>query len=122
VLTSVAIVDDLPPIDSNPTWQQTISSPVFQRNPSAASSNPAANSSRSSLDILTTVISNFLTPTVTATTDKRKHRLDRPYAESLTTVEALKKIQEKETRAQKRKKPVPTMKGVTKAKKPTSTR
>ena len=55
-------------------------------------------------EILTTVINDFLTPAGTTTTDKPKRRLDRPYGESLTTVEALHKIQKQENRIRKRKK------------------
>ena len=56
-------------------------------------------------EILTTVISDFLTPAGTTMTDKAKRRLDRPYGESLTTIEALHKIQEQENRMRKCKKP-----------------
>ncbi|CAF1524853.1 unnamed protein product [Adineta steineri] len=75
-------------------------------NISPVDSNLTKNAQRNSLDILTTVIADFLTPTVTADTEKRKHRVDRPYGESLTTIEALSKVQEKENKSRKRKKPV----------------
>ena len=96
------------PIHSNPPYQQAIPSPAIQRIPLTETLKPVQDAAKDtkpdSLEILTTAISDFLTPTVTATNDKRKHRLDRPYVESLTTVEALHKIQEKENQAQKRKK------------------
>ncbi|CAF3921992.1 unnamed protein product [Rotaria sp. Silwood1] len=97
-------------IDANAKSQQDISSPIIQpiEPPKTLSSieDPSKNNSRNSLEVLTSVISSFLTPTVTANTDKKKHRLDRPYGESLTTVEALNKVQEKENQTRKRKKAV----------------
>ncbi|CAF3864331.1 unnamed protein product [Rotaria sp. Silwood1] len=97
-------------IDANAKSQQDISSPIIQpiEPPKTLSSieDPSKNNSRNSLEVLTSVIGSFLTPTVTANTDEKKHRLDRPYGESLTTVEALNKVQEKENQTRKRKKAV----------------
>lgn len=78
--------------------------PVTQTVPQTETLTPFLNTKKDSLQILPTVISDFLTPTVTIANDKRKHSLDRPYGKSLTTVEAFHKIQEKENQAEKRKK------------------
>lgn len=110
----VAFEVDLPPSSLDPSGQQTFLTPLVpQRTPTASSTltqHPTPDTSHRSLEVLTNVISGFLTPSVAAVTDKRRHRLDRPYGESLTTVEALQKVQEKENKAQKRKKSAPSTK------------
>ena len=120
VFIEFTVVDDLPPINSNPTCEQTSPSSTKQPVRSTESLKPvdddANNVKRNSLQVLTNVISDFLTPAAIATTDKRKLRLDRPYGESLTTTEALHKIQQKENQTLKRKKPAAT-KGTSETKK-----
>ena len=103
------MVDDMSPIDLDGTRQQTTQLSLIQPVRSTESLKPVEDTSnkseRNSLEIFITVISDFLTPAGTTTTDKPKRRLDRPYSENLTTVEALHKIQEQENRVRKRKKP-----------------
>ena len=116
-------VDDMSLIDLDGTRQQTTPSSLIQLVRSTESLKPVEdtsnNNERNSLDILTTVISDFLTPAGTTTTDKSKRRLDRPYGESLTTVEALHKIQEQENRMRKLKKPTAAQGANQKKKAPT---
>ena len=96
------MVDDMSPNDLYGTRQQINPSSLIQPVRSTESLKPVEdtsnNNERNSLEILTTVINDFLTPAGTTTTDKPKRRLDRPYGESFTTVEALHKIQEQENR------------------------
>ena len=103
------MVDDMSPIDLDGTRQKTTPSSLIQPVRATETLKPVEdtsnNNERNSLEILTTVISDFLTPAGTTTTDKPKRRLDRPYGESLTTIEALHKIQEQENHMRKRKKP-----------------
>ena len=54
--------------------------------------------------MLTNVIGNFLTPSLPSPTEKRKLIVERPHGESLTSVDALCKINQKEKRSFKRKK------------------
>ena len=103
------MVDDMSPIDLDGTRQQTTPSSLIQPVRATESlkqvEDTSNNKERNSLEILTTVISDFSTPARTTMTDKAKRRLDRPYGESLTTIEVLHKIQEQENRMRKRKKP-----------------
>jgi hypothetical protein len=56
------------------------------------------------LDAITLAINNHMKPTTTVTNGKRR-QIDRPYGESLTSVDAYMKIQQKENaRKGKRKK------------------
>ena len=58
----------------------------------------------SPLKILTNVISGFLALSVPYSTEKRKFVLEQPYGKSLTSVEALQKINQMEKTTLKRKK------------------
>jgi hypothetical protein len=95
-------------LDAATSVQQPLAYNDIRQTSTTRSSNSvedvAVQPRRSSLEVITDVISGFLTSTAHTTVNKRKHRLDRPYGESLTNVEALKKIQEKENKTQKRKK------------------
>jgi hypothetical protein len=55
---------------------------------------------QSALDAITIAINNFMAPTL-PTTQKSKRMIERPYGESLTSVQALVKIQEKENKRKK---------------------
>ena len=63
-------------------------------------------SQTSPLKALTNVISGFLAPSVPCSTEKRKFVLERSYGESLTSVEALQKINQKGKATLKRKKSI----------------
>ncbi|CAF4569986.1 unnamed protein product [Rotaria sp. Silwood2] len=56
------------------------------------------------LEAITNAINGFLTPSVPLSNEKRRFVLERPYGESLTSVEALRKVNEKEKFDFKRKK------------------
>jgi hypothetical protein len=56
---------------------------------------------RSALDAITLAINNHMAPKTTLDTQKRKRLVERPYGESLTSVEALVKIQQKENSRKK---------------------
>jgi hypothetical protein len=56
---------------------------------------------RTALDAITAAINNHMKPTITATS-QRKRQVDRPYGESVTSVDAYIKISNKEN-ARKRK-------------------
>lgn len=72
--------------------------------------NPRSNS----LEAITNVINNFLAPSFTSPHEKRRFALERPHGESLTSIEALHKINQKEKRSLKRKKATAAAKKATK--------
>ncbi len=59
-------------------------------------------SNRTALNAITAAINNHMKPTVISTDQKRKRQVDRPYGESLTSVDAYIKLSNKEN-ARKRK-------------------
>ena len=59
------------------------------------------NSNRSPLEAITTVINNFMAPTIPAA-PKRKRAVKRPYGESLTSEDALARVEEEENTRKKR--------------------
>ncbi|CAF2095220.1 unnamed protein product [Rotaria magnacalcarata] len=62
------------------------------------------NSRNSSFEVLTNVISSFLTPSFSSPSKKRKFIIERPHGESLTSMDAIYKIDQKEKRRLKNKK------------------
>ncbi|CAF1473829.1 unnamed protein product [Rotaria magnacalcarata] len=66
------------------------------------------NSRNSSFEVLTNVISSFLTPSFSSPSKKRKFIIERPHGESLTSMDAIYKINQKEKRKLKNKKSTST--------------
>ncbi|CAF4184325.1 unnamed protein product [Adineta steineri] len=76
------------------------------------SSTPISNQrilSRSPLDAITIAIENHMKPTIIST-ERRRKKIDRPYGESVTTVESFLKIKNKENARKKRTTTTTTMK------------
>jgi hypothetical protein len=65
---------------------------------------PTQTKSKTSLEILSDVIGTFLTPKIPTSPAKGRKRIERPHGESLTTIEALHRIQQKEAQTAKKKK------------------
>jgi hypothetical protein len=59
-------------------------------------------STRTPLEAVTSVINNLMVSTETLS-NKRKRVIDRPYGESLTAIDAILKVNEKENQSKKRK-------------------
>ncbi len=53
-------------------------------------------SNRTALNAITAAINNHMKPTIISTDQKRKRQVDRPYGESLTSVDAYIKLSNKE--------------------------
>ncbi len=69
-----------------------------------SSSTPVANSetpNRLALEAITNAINNHMKPTITTTNGKRK-QIERPYGESITSIDAYIKIQNQEKSRKKR--------------------
>ncbi|CAK9188700.1 unnamed protein product [Sphagnum troendelagicum] len=77
-------------LDSISKKQNSLSSPVLQTTPA-----------RCPLAAITTVINNYMAPTVSSSS-KRKRVINRPLGESLTSEAALAQVQEAETKRNKK--------------------
>ncbi|CAF4331569.1 unnamed protein product [Rotaria magnacalcarata] len=62
------------------------------------------NSRNSSFEVLTNVISNFLTPSFSLPSKKRKFIIERPHGKSLTSMDAIYKINQNEKRSRRKPK------------------
>jgi hypothetical protein len=79
------------------------SSEISRGDPSSLSFNQNEKlTNQSVLNAITTAVNNHMSPMATVN-NKRKRLVERPYGESLTSVEAFQKVQEKENKRKKQK-------------------
>lgn len=91
-------------VDSNNLFNDDREKQSFVATSIQSSSTSIANSEtscRSALDAITNAINNHMKPTIIAT-NKRRKQIDRPFGESITSVDAYIKIQNKENTRKKK--------------------